>query len=79
MNRPITHKPDNGHCLQIMIPSARVTIPFTSTQNECWNLPLRAATIRKIPPMNRNTAINSVKASALATRIANHHETHDRI
>jgi hypothetical protein len=34
MNSPITHKPDNGHCLQIMIPSTRVTIPFKSTQNE---------------------------------------------
>lgn len=32
INRPITHSPDTGHCLQIKTPSARVMTPLTSSQ-----------------------------------------------
>ena len=35
-NRPMTHRPDNGHCRQMEIPSSRLTTPCSSNQPQCW-------------------------------------------
>ena len=36
-NKPITHRPEIGHCCQIKMPKTKLMIPPTSTQPQCGN------------------------------------------
>src|SRR5579872_5203485 len=67
---PITQRPSEGHCRQIMIPNARLMTPCKRSQIQLWNRTISATATRNRPPKIRNSAIKSVRVTADAAGFA---------
>src|SRR6516225_6432980 len=63
-NRPMTQKPEKGHCLQMDTPRKTEMMPFKSIQPQPSNRSITDNATRRIPPTRRQAAMSMVNASA---------------